>query len=237
MFLLAALSLGFLGSFHCIGMCGPIAMAVPLKSNSSFSRIIGVLIYNMGRVVTYTCLGTLFGILGKGFMLTGWQNALSIISGICILLLLFIPKLSIIPVQIGFLVTFIGKLKLKIRNLFGVHTNRSLFLIGLLNGLLPCGLVYLGIIGAVATGDVMKGALFMTAFGIGTLPAMLSISFIKDFISVKFRNKVKKVVPAFIVIMGVMLILRGMNLGIPYISPAVKASSTEIHHHECCSKK
>jgi sulfite exporter TauE/SafE len=233
MFLLAAISLGFLGSFHCIGMCGPIAMTIPVKRTSHFSVISGSLIYNAGRIITYASLGLLFGILGKGFMLAGWQSFLSIALGISILLLLFIPNLSVIPVQVGFLVSFIGKLKLKIRSLFGVHNNRSLFIIGLLNGLLPCGLVYLGIIGALSTGDTFKGALFMIGFGLGTLPAMLSITFIRDYIGIRFRNSVRRMVPLFVAMMAVMLILRGMNLGIPYVSPAA-ASNAGVKCHVCC---
>jgi sulfite exporter TauE/SafE len=233
MFLLAAISLGFLGSFHCIGMCGPIAMTIPVKRTSHFSIISGSLIYNAGRILTYACLGLLFGILGKGFMLAGWQSFLSIALGISILLLLFIPNLSVIPVHVGFLVSFIGKLKLKIRSLFGVHTNRSLFIIGLLNGLLPCGLVYLGIIGALSTGDTLKGALFMIGFGLGTLPAMLSITFIRDYIGIRFRNGVRRMVPVFVAMMAVMLILRGMNLGIPYVSPTA-ASNAGVKCHVCC---
>ena len=232
MFLLAAISLGFLGSFHCIGMCGPIAMTIPVKRTSHFSIISGSLIYNTGRIVTYACLGLLFGILGKGFMLAGWQSFLSIILGICILFLLFIPNLSVISLKVGFLVSFIGKLKSKIRILFGIHTNRSLFIIGLLNGLLPCGLVYLGIIAALSTGDTFKGALFMIGFGLGTLPAMLSITFIRDYIGIRFRNGVRRMVPVFVAMMAVMLILRGMNLGIPYVSPSA-TSNAGVKCHMC----
>jgi sulfite exporter TauE/SafE len=233
MFLLAAISLGFLGSFHCIGMCGPIAMAIPVKRDSYFSIVSGALVYNAGRVITYACLGLLFGILGKGFELAGWQSFLSIASGVIILLLLFVPNLIQAPVHVGFFIECIGKLKMKMRNLFGVHTNRSLFIIGMLNGLLPCGLVYLGIIGAVATSDALKGTLFMMAFGIGTLPAMLSMTFIRDFISMRFRNGIKKTIPVFITLMAVLLILRGMNLGIPYVSPSA-VSNSGMKCQACC---
>jgi hypothetical protein len=103
----------------------------------------------------------------------------------------------------------------------------------LLNGLLPCGLVYLGIIGALSTGDTFKGALFMIGFGLGTLPAMLSITFIRDYIGMRFRNGVKRMVPVFVAVMAVMLILRGMNLGIPYVSPAATTDSG-VKCHMCC---
>ena len=234
MFLLAAISLGFLGSFHCIGMCGPIALTIPVKRTSSFSIVSGSLVYNFGRVLTYACLGLLFGLLGKGFVLAGWQNILSITLGIGILLMLFFPNFSIIPIKIGPFMSLLEKLKSKIRQLFGIHSFRSLLFIGLLNGLLPCGLVYLGIAGAMATGDAVKGAFFMMAFGMGTVPAMLTITVVRDYISIRFRERVRKAVPLFAGIMAVMLILRGMNLGIPYISPSIKLTSNGICHHKCC---
>lgn len=233
MFIFAALSLGFLGSFHCIGMCGPIAMAIPVKKNSYFSIFTGALIYNMGRIVTYTCLGLLFGLLGKGFVLAGWQNFLSVALGVCILILLFIPHLLTMHIHTGFFIGFIGKLKSKMRLLFGIHTMRSLFIIGVLNGLLPCGLVYLGITGALAMGDTINGTLFMLAFGLGTLPTMLFITFIRDYISARFRNRIKKMIPVFITVMALLLILRGLNLGIPYISPSTKINAG-IKSHTCC---
>ncbi len=235
MFLLAAISLGFLGSFHCIGMCGPIALTIPVKRTSSLSVFTGSLVYNSGRIITYACMGLLFGLLGKGFALAGWQNILSITLGITILVLLFVPNLSILPVKVGLIFRLLEKLKSQIRQLFGVHTMRSLVLIGLLNGLLPCGLVYLGIAGSIATGDALKGALFMGAFGLGTFPAMLAITVARDHISIRFRERIRMVVPVFVGMMAVLLILRGMNMGIPYISPSIE-SSAGICLHQCCNK-
>jgi len=236
MFLLAAISLGFLGSFHCIGMCGPIALTIPVKRNSVFAVISGSLVYNFGRVLTYASMGLLFGLLGKGFALAGWQNILSIVLGVTILLLLFIPDFSLSPVSNRAFMRMLEKVKSKIRMLFGIHTTRSLVFIGLLNGLFLCGLVYLGIVGSISTGDAFKGALFMMAFGLGTLPAMDEKPEVRHHLSVRFREHVRKVIPIFVGVMAVMLILRGMNLGIPYISPSVKTSGTEIPHHECCKK-
>ena len=237
MFLLAAISFGFLGSFHCISMCGPIALTIPVKRTSTFSIISGTLFYNFGRILTYGSMGFLFGLFGRGFALAGWQGILSVILGVIILIFLFLPSFSIIPIKLGPYMRQLEKIKANMRKLFGVHTMRSLLFIGLLNGLLPCGLVYLGIAGSLATGDPFKGALFMVAFGLGTLPAMVTITMVRDYISIKFRERVSKVIPVFVGTMAVLLILRGLNLGIPYISPAIKTSTTEICHHECCNKK
>lgn len=237
MFLLAALSLGFLGSFHCVGMCGPIALTIPVKRTSTFSIISGSLIYNFGRIFIYGCMGLLFGLLGKGFVLAGWQSILSIGLGAIILIFLFVPNSSRVHVKLGPYMHLLEKIKTNIRRLFGIHTSRSLFLIGLLNGLLPCGLVYLGVAGSMATADALTGALFMMAFGLGTLPAMLTITIIRDYISIRFRENVRKVVPVFVGAMALMLILRGLNLGIPYVSPSIKAAGSGICRHECCNKK
>lgn len=235
MFLLAAISLGFLGSFHCIGMCGPIALTIPVKRTSSLSIVKGSLVYNSGRVITYAVLGLLFGLLGQGFVFAGWQNTLSIGLGILILILLFLPYFSKVTMKFGFVYHLLEKVKSQIRKLFGIHSMRSLFFIGILNGLLPCGLVYLGIAGSVATGDALKGSLFMAAFGLGTFPAMMAITVARDHISIRFRERIRKVVPVFVGIMAVMLILRGMNLGIPYISPSIETTGAVVHH-QCCHK-
>lgn len=235
MFLLAAISLGFLGSFHCIGMCGPIALTIPVKRSSSLNIFTGSLVYNLGRIITYACMGLVFGLFGKGFALAGWQNFLSVTLGVLILILLFIPHFSILRFNTGLVFRFLEKLKSQIRKLFGIHTMRSLLFIGLLNGLLPCGLVYLGIAGSIATADSLKGALFMIAFGLGTFPAMMAITVARDYITIRFREKIRKTIPVFLGIMGVLLILRGMNLGIPYVSPAIETSAG-ITHHQCCHK-
>lgn len=235
MFLLAAISLGFLGSFHCIGMCGPIALTIPVKRTSSLSIVGGGLVYNLGRIFTYACLGFIFGLLGQGFVLAGGQSILSIILGSIILVLLLFPHMARKYMRAGVFFIWVEKLKSILRRLFGMHSMRSLLFIGILNGLLPCGLVYLGVAGAIATGDVLKGALFMVAFGVGTLPAMLAVTVIRDYISVRFRQGIRSVMPMLVGAMAVLLILRGLNLGIPYISPSIE-SNGKTECHKCCHK-
>ncbi len=233
MFLLAALSLGFLGSFHCVGMCGPIALAIPVRRTSRFSVLRDSLIYNSGRILSYFLMGLLFGFLGQGFALAGWQNGLSILLGIILLLAILLPARTF-RVHPG-MYRMLERLKSQVRKQFGIKTTRSLLLIGILNGFLPCGLVYLGIAGAAATGDALKGALFMAVFGLGTFPAMLAVSAMKNYMSIRFRQRINRAMPVFVGIMAVMLILRGMNLGIAYISPSVETSGGTCHH-QCCSK-
>jgi sulfite exporter TauE/SafE len=235
-FLLAALSLGFLGSFHCIGMCGPIAMALPLGRESKFKQVAGAVIYNVGRVLTYGIFGLLFGLLGKGFVIGGFQQVLSITMGILILLGLLLPsRITASFALTRFIAPMVQKAKVQLGDLLRQKNFNSLFLIGLLNGILPCGLVYLAVAGAIATGDAVKGSLFMMAFGAGTFPAMLFVALAANVISTRSRNVMRKAVPVFAGVIACILIVRGMNLNIPYLSPEL--SKTDCTQHSCCHKK
>jgi sulfite exporter TauE/SafE len=234
-FLVIAMGLGFLGSFHCIGMCGPIALALPLNNENSFRKIVGSLLYNTGRIITYGCLGLLFGLLGKGFIIAGYQQALSITLGILVLVMVLLPQRYAAKFGVTrFAFSFMSRVKSRLGQLFSKKSYEAMLSIGLLNGLLPCGLVYMGVAGAIATGDPLKGSTFMMAFGLGTLPAMLFITMASHLITLNVRNRMRKAVPFFVVAMACMLILRGMNLGIPYISPEL--SKTDCTKHTCCRK-
>lgn len=220
--LLTGFLVGLLGSFHCIGMCGPIAIALPKTNNLVFSR----LLYNFGRVITYTMLGLLFGLLGSRLEMFGLQRIISISLGVLIILTVITPisyriKLSN---KLG-LYKLVGMLKMYFGKMFKNHSNSSMLVIGMLNGLLPCGFVYIGITGAIAVGDTLNGMLFMTMFGLGTLPVMLGASLIGSVINLNIRQKLTRLLPAFSLILAAIFILRGLNLGIPYISPKLEHKS------------
>jgi len=231
---IAAISLGLLGSFHCVGMCGPIALALPVHQYSPFKKYIGILLYNLGRVVTYSLLGLLFGLLGQSFFIGGFQQALSISIGIMLLFSVFISKVQWFnKPSFGFIYSFVNTIKLELGNLFNRKELHYLFLIGILNGLLPCGLVYLGIAGAVATGHYLNGAEFMMYFGIGTIPVMYAVAFLGQFITLRYRNLIRQLMPYVVSVMAILLIVRGLNLGIPYLSPQF---GKENHNVSCCEK-
>lgn len=233
--IIAAISLGLLGSFHCIGMCGPIALALPVHQYSSVKKYIGIFLYNLGRVITYTFLGLLFGLLGQSFFLGGFQQLLSIVIGILLLLSVFLTNRNWVNGKnLGFIYSFINSVKLQLGSLFNKKGLHFLFFIGLLNGLLPCGLVYLGIAGAIASGNYIKGAEFMFYFGLGTVPIMYAVAFLGQFITLKYRNHIRHAMPFVVSIMAVMLIIRGLNLGIPYLSPQFEKESNKV---TCCEKK
>lgn len=225
LYLLPALLLGFLGSFHCAGMCGPIALTLPVRHLQGIRKLGGILLYNAGRITSYMLLGMLSGWIGKSFFIGGLQQWLSILLGVLLLVILLMRYVIRKPVpQLQFLQ---GHLKQLLGRLLSSQQFRTLYAIGFFNGLLPCGLVYLGITGAVATGDGWKGAFFMAAFGAGTLPAMAAISWFSQLL----RLRIQRFIPVAIGMMALLLIIRGMNLGIPYISPSV-----EKQHVSCCHK-
>lgn len=214
---ITALSLGLLGSFHCIGMCGPLAFSLPLNNSSEVAKFTGSLLYNTGRIITYSMLGLLFGLAGKSFYLFGFQQWLSISVGVIILFFLLAPNKW---TGNKFFTKYTHTVRAALGSLFTKKNYAALFAIGLLNGLLPCGLIYMAVAGAIATADAFKSSFFMASFGLGTLPVMWSVSFYGNYINAGIRKKIRKAYPVLIGLMACLLILRGMGLGIPYVSPA-----------------
>lgn len=230
---IVAFSIGIVGSFHCVGMCGPLAMSLPLSNNSYAAKFWGSLVYNLGRITTYSLFGVLFGLIGQTAALFNFQQWLSIAAGVVILFFMLVPKkYSMQPA--GHTTVFFVGIRNALGRLFKQKSSTSLFVIGLLNGLLPCGLVYMATAGAIAAGNVAGSAIFMAAFGLGTLPVMWSIAFFGNYIGVSFRQKIRKVYPYMMTLMACLLILRGMGLGIPYVSPKMDMAKKEVHG--CCAK-
>jgi len=233
--IIAALSIGFLGSFHCIGMCGPIALALPVPNSSNINFFLGRIIYNFGRIISYAIMGFIFGWLGQKISLWGFQQFLSIFLGVVIVLFIFLPGrikdklLSFSPVQ-----KMITPLKISIGKLFKQKSLPSFLLIGILNGFLPCGFVYMGLAGAIAVANPLTGLLVMTFFGLGTFPAMFGVSVFGKFINPGFRQRLRKLTPVFALLFALIFIFRGLNLGIPYLSPK---SNGHNHHMEMMNKE
>lgn len=218
--LITALTLGLIGSFHCVGMCGPIAIALPLPRKNWIYKLSGVFLYNIGRVITYGILGAVFGLLGKGIQLAGFQKVVSILMGTIMIISVLFPyffrnRISLNSLFTGYVGRFVGNF----RKLFKIQSLSSLLIIGLLNGLLPCGLVYIAIAGAINTNDVNLGVLYMVLFGLGTMPMLAFVTLAGNLVRGPFRSKINKIIPFVVVIIGVLFILRGLSLGIPYLSP------------------
>lgn len=224
---IAGFVFGLLGSMHCVGMCGPIALALPVhEKNSSFwlARIN----YNLGRSVTYAFMGGLFGLAGFGIWLAGYQEVISIIGGGLIIVIAIISIVSgkvnwmhLKPVwlPVGALKKGLGKL-LKIKNPSGMLG------VGMLNGFLPCGFVYVALAGALVSGSAIDGMIYMFLFGLGTFPVMFLVSSSNKLISLDWRMRLQKAVPYAAIALGVILVMRGLALGIPFISPVLGGDMT-----------
>jgi sulfite exporter TauE/SafE len=221
-----ALILGLVGSLHCAGMCGPLALALPDAGVSTFRHFSGRLAYNLGRVVTYCLLGVVFGVVGKVLWLAGVQRWVSIALGVALLAcLLASRKLALWQPMTG----LVQQLKTKMGLLLRRRSFATLVLLGLLNGLLPCGLVYVAGAGATATGGVLSSLAYMATFGAGTVPMMLAISLSGKLVPFSIRLKLARLIPVSVFLLAMLLILRGLSLGIPYLSPDLAAGS-------CCSR-
>lgn len=228
--IIPAFIMGLAGSLHCVGMCGPIAMALPLQGRSSFEKLSGGLLYNAGRITTYAAAGLLAGWLGGGLKWFGWQQRISLILGITILLFMIVP--AIIPVN--WLQTHInermGRIRQTLAKVLFRGTPTAMFATGLLNGLLPCGLVFMALAGSTISGSAWQGAAFMMFFGIGTTPIMLGTVWMGSLLHRQMRLKLRKMYPALLIIMSILLIIRGLDLGIPYLSPTLSISKTDALH-------
>ena len=221
MILYTAFVLGLLGSFHCLGMCGPIAFVLPVDKSSRSKTFYGTFLYHFGRLLSYGLIGFLFGLLGKGLYLAGFQQRLSILVGAVMILLVLIPTAQLNRFSVSRpLYRLIGKVKEKLGLYLKKTSLKALFSIGFFNGFLPCGLVYMALLGSVSTGDAFMGSLYMILFGLGTVPLMTAAIYLGNFLKISARKRIQKAIPIFVVIIGLLFILRGMGLGIPYVSPS-----------------
>ena len=219
--LFTAFIFGLISSFHCIGMCGPIAMMLPVDRNNQAKKVTQIITYHLGRLFAYSTIGFIFGMLGKGFLLAGMQQKMSIFIGIAMILIILIPEKVVANYNFSKPVfKVISKIKTKLGGQFKNKSYKSLFTIGLLNGFLPCGMVYVALFGAIAMQSPTFGVLYMVLFGLGTVPMMSSIVYLNSFLTISIRNKIQKAIPYVAVFLGIVFILRGLGLGIPYISPS-----------------
>ncbi len=219
--------LGIGSMFHCVGMCGPLAMTIPFGKRSFFHLLSGLILYNTGRILVYTALGLIVGSAGLSLGLFGFFQWISILAGVLMILFAWRKWLS------G---SFVGKLpvqgvyRLVSRLMKSAKTYPRvlrIFLMGVINGLLPCGMVYLALLNAFSGGTAVSGAFSMLFFGLGTLPVMFFLGWSANRLSTGIRRLFGKMLPYALTIIGLLVILRGLNLGIPYVSPAVKQSDTQ----------
>ena len=232
--LLSALILGLLGSFHCIGMCGPIACMLPVDRSNSVKKVSQIAIYHFGRLLAYSIIGLIFGLIGKSLYIFGYQQQLSIIIGVLMILVVVVPQKQINKYNFSKpIYRLIYKVKSALGTALKKKTMDTFLTIGFLNGFLPCGLVYMALFAAMAAGNAASGGLYMAVFGIGTIPLMTTAIYFSQFLKGKTRQRIQKAIPVFVILIGALFILRGLGLGIPYLSPApiYDIVSNEINCH------
>lgn len=235
------LILGLGASLHCLGMCGPLVMAVPMKSNNVYDRAWGIAQYHIGKTTTYALLGLLIGIVGISLKTFQWMQILSVVSGILIILFAW-AKFVRIPFGKSALQKFTQFSGITINKLFKSNLPFKPLFFGSINGLLPCGLVYIALINSILAGSPFQSMLAMVFFGLGTVPILT----FARVISQRLKWKTNRWTPVLVTFVGVMIVLRGLNLGIPYISPKIdtqivsdisgKTEKKEVVM-SCCSSK
>jgi len=211
----SALMIGVFGSLHCVGMCGPIALALPLTTKEKSKVILQSLLYHLGRIFTYSLMGILMGLLGWGIVLAGYQKAISIGIGIVLIIsVIFSFSLKQNIFNVKWLPRFFSNIKARLGKLLAIKSNSSALSIGFLNGFLPCGLVYIALAGAISSGGILQGGLYMACFGLGTLPLMFALMTMGNF-NRQYFLRLRKYIPVGLVIFGLLLIYRGVKLQIP----------------------
>tara|TARA_R110002051_G_scaffold99857_1_gene170235 strand:+ start:42937 stop:43641 length:705 start_codon:yes stop_codon:yes gene_type:complete len=233
--ILSALILGLMGSLHCVGMCGPIAFMLPVDRTNNFKKFLQIFIYHFGRLLAYGLLGLVFGLLGKGLFVFGMQQKLSIAIGVLMIVVILIPYKTFSKYNFSKPVyKIVGKVKNSLGKELQKKTPDTFLTIGFLNGFLPCGLVYMALFGAIAMGDALQGSLYMVIFGAGTIPLMTTAIYFSALLKNTAKQKIQKLIPVFVVLIGALFILRGLGLGIPYISPApvTQVISADMECHE-----
>ncbi|RAV29322.1 sulfite exporter TauE/SafE family protein [Sinomicrobium soli] len=227
---ISAFILGIAGGFHCVGMCGPIALMLPLDRSNGARRAVQLGNYHLGRILTYTLIGLMFGILGLGFRFFGVQQQFSVITGLVMIVAVLFPRLmrrkGMLP---PWYYRFVSAVKNRLGALMRKRSAKTFFLAGLFNGLLPCGMVYMAVLGAMTTDSLWEGGAYMAFFGLGTVPLMTVAVYLGNLLTPAVRHRVRKLVPVVVVGMGVLFIVRGLGLGIPYISPAPVAAEASFN--------
>jgi len=225
----SAVIFGLLGSFHCVGMCGPIAFLLPLDRKKQSKRVLQLLSYHTGRLVTYGIIGFVFGLVGKSLNLFGIQQQLSILIGVSMIVIVLVPTKAFNHYNFSKPIYFAVA---KVKNTIGAALKKkdpgTFFTIGFLNGFLPCGLVYMAVFGALASGGAAYGALYLIMFGLGTIPLMTTAVYLGNFLKGKVKNRILKVIPVFVILIGILFILRGMGLGINYLSPSELVTTEKV---------
>jgi sulfite exporter TauE/SafE len=226
MILWTGLLLGFLSSFHCVGMCGPIALAVGGTKSKKF--LSNKILYHLGRSLTYALLGGIVGSLGFSLSLTMIQQSVTIFAGVLVIGFSFGYKTADRLGTLPFLSGFVTYLKSSLGQRLRSGSSNAYFSTGLINGFLPCGLVYLALMVAIGLQNPLMGAAYLFFFGLGTIPMLLALMLSPDFLPAAKRQWIQKTIPYLGILIGLLMVFRGLGLGIPGISPNLPSSNSTV---------
>ena len=212
-----ALSIGFLGSLHCVGMCGPLVWGtMQLNQQSKTSKAFQILLYTISKAFAYGLLGLLVGAIGEFLFIGNTQKYFSIGAGI-VLIGLFVLSLDVEKAlfKIPAFKNFYNKSFQSISKMIQSYGDKSVVVIGFFNGLLPCGLVYLALAGSLLYPSPIASGTFMFIFGLGTIPALLGVGLGFSLLQGKWRQQLRMVFPVVQLLVGVILIYRGIVVQAP----------------------
>lgn len=230
----SAIIFGLLGSFHCVGMCGPIAFMLPVDRRNSVRKVSQIFIYHLGRLLAYSLMGLFFGLVGKSLYIFGIQQHLSVFIGVLMIVVVLIPVHTFNKYNFSKpIYRIISRVKSGLGKALKKKTTDTFLTIGFLNGFLPCGLVYMAVFASMTTQNAYQGVLYMALFGLGTIPLMTSAIYLGKFLNSSIKQRIQKTIPVLVVFIGALFIIRGLGLGIPYLSPApiVEMASSAIECH------
>lgn len=216
----SAFILGLLGSLHCIGMCGPIAFMLPVDRRNTTTKVLQITTYHLGRLLSYSLIGLFFGLIGRSLYIFGLQQQLSIIVGALMILAIVVPSKTISIFNFSKpIYRLMSRIKTNLGAALKKKTPDALLTIGFLNGFLPCGLVYMAVFASMAMPNAFQGSMYMALFGVGTIPMMTTAVYLGKFLNTTVKQRIQKAIPVIVVIIGVLFIVRGLGLGIPFLSP------------------
>jgi len=234
MHIILGMAMGFMGSIHCIGMCGPLVMSLHGRGGGVRSNAFYQLAYHIGKICSYMVIGVQFGILGQTFHFFLSQQKLSLVIGISFILFFLFSKITSSKLSNSLTAKFLPITRF-FNHIVVEKSILKMFLTGIGNGFLPCGFVYTAASASIATGKIEDSVLFMAGFGFGTIPALTGVIYLFHLVPERIKSSCNFIYRYLLIILGVLLILRGLNLGIPYISPAYNVETEEVHG--CCHKE
>jgi hypothetical protein len=228
--MLAPFFLGLAGSLHCVGMCGPLMLALPLEASGKGQLLAQMSVYHLGRIGMYAALGVFFGLLGQTVAIAGFQQVLSIAAGILMIAMAFLSwRFEQLVTALPGFGKFTRRIQFEIGKRLRTNQGRTSFMVGMFNGLLPCGMVYAALAGAIASVGGASGGLFMAVFGLGTLPLLFAATFFGRSFSLSVRKKIRFLQPVLLVLAGALLLQRGLHLDLSLFESAVPKAGYECH--------